>query len=367
MSTIAILDTKNVLDRSRFNVIGPDMVAELTPYHKRIATQITLSANPVDGDVYALMGDAQKLAPSKLALLKIADAAGVRWQYSQCKKVPASICEFCKAGGDNCLKCSHHGTIAYQVVGAYQDAAGQWRSLVGTAEVDPSERSKTGRDGMTDGQRMKQYLLRHVESRAFNAAIRNLGVKQWYTPAELKKPFVVIRTYFDGYSDPDFKRLLMARAASDMAELYGNPDPHPELSAHAREVLKLAEGNPADVLQCIDTQTGEIIDAIAEAQAPNAGDAKSTDDLPWSDAEVTQLVETKPAADARSRSRGDLMNELQALAMDYYPSAPGIALNNHLKRECGGKTIGMLSMDELQAQIGVFKTRIAERNAEVTA
>lgn len=97
---------------------------------------------------------------------------------------------------------------------------------------------------------------------------------------------------------------------------------------------------------------------FSEAPAP-----KIADDLPWSDAEVTQV--TEPAA--KPRSRGDMMNELQALAMDYYPSAPGIALNNHLKKDCGGKSIGMLSIDELQTQIGVFNARIAERNAEVAA
>jgi hypothetical protein len=88
---------------------------------------------------------------------------------------------------------------------------------------------------------------------------------------------------------------------------------------------------------------------FSEAPAP-----KVEDDLPWENAEVTPVVEAKPP-----RSRGDLMNELQALAMDYYPQAPGIALNNHLKKELSGKTIGMLSMDELQAQISVFKQRIA--------
>ena len=96
---------------------------------------------------------------------------------------------------------------------------------------------------------------------------------------------------------------------------------------------------------------------FSEAPAP-----KIADDLPWPDAEVTPV----PAPEARPRSRGDLMNELQALAMEYYPQAPGIALNNHLKRDCGGKTIGMLSMDELQEQIGVFKQRLAEKQ-EVAA
>lgn len=348
------------LDRSKYNVIGPDMVAQVTPYHKRIATQVVLSANPSDGDVYALQGDISKLAPTKLALLKLADAAGVRWQYAQCKKTAPSVCEFCKAAGDNCLKCSHHGTIAYQAVGAYQDGAGQWRPIIGTAEVDPSERDRVGKnDGKTEGQRMKAYLLRHVESRAFNAAIRTLGVKQWYTPVEIKKPFVVVRTYFDGYSDPDFKRLMLARAAADMAELYGEPDPHPQLTMQARQVLQLAEGDPKAALESVDVQTGEILEGQAEESAPQQAPAQGDDigDLVPEGA----IIEPAPAPEpVKPRSRGDLMNELQTLAMDYYPSAPGIALNNHLKRECGGP-IGVITVEQLLEQIGVFKQRLAEK------
>ena len=305
------------LDRTKYNVIGPDMVAQVTPYHKRIATQIVLSANPADGDVYALQGDTSKLAPTKNALLKIADAAGVRWQYAQCKNVAPSVCEFCKAAGDNCLKCAHHGTIAYKAVGAYQDAAGQWRALVGTGEVDPSERDRVGKnDGKTEGQRMKQFLLRHVESRAFNAAIRTLGVKQWYSPAELKKPFVVVRTYFDGYSDPDFKRLLMARAASDMAELYGERDPHPQLSTQAREILQLAEGSPADAVQTIDVATGEIVEEPGEeTSAPTTAAAPietGQGDLPWNDNEI-------PPSERPARPSYSSKAEFYALVAQWLP------------------------------------------------
>jgi hypothetical protein len=92
-------------------------------------------------------------------------------------------------------------------------------------------------------------------------------------------------------------------------------------------------------------------------ETPKAPAAKPVDDLPWDDAEVTPV----PAPAPKPRSRGELMNQLQALAMEYYPSAPGIALNNHLKKECNGKSIGMLSVDELLAQISVFQARIAEK------
>ncbi len=321
---MAVLDTKGVLDRTQFNVIGCDMVAELTPYHKRIATQVVLSANPNDGDVYALKGDAFKLAPTKIALLKLADAAGVRWNYSKCKPVAPSVCGFCRAAGDNCLKCDHHGTVAYQAVGAYQDAAGQWRPLIGTAEVDPSARDQVGKnDGKTEGERMRPHLLRHVEARAFNAAIRSLGVKQFYSPAELKKPFIVVRTYFDGYSDPDFKRLMLARAAESHWLLYGEPGtPRPEISAADEKVLQLVEGQPFADGNVVDQVTGEIIEPeprnIANATGevirnPSYKDEGADDhgatqtgmdgtgaapgdqpELPWNASEVPQDAEVRP-------------------------------------------------------------------------
>jgi hypothetical protein len=353
--------TTVVLDRKAFNVIGPDVVAELTQYHKRVASQLVLSPNPDLGDVYKIKDNPNTLGLTKNALLKIADLAGVVWNWKACESIPPSLCKFCKAAGPTCLKCPHFGAIAYKAVGAYQDAVGQWRILVGTAEVDPSTRSQSM------GDQMKQHLLRHVEARAFNAATRTLGVKSSYSPEEMKKPFLVVHTYYDAYSDPELKKLLLAQFAYERALHMGQPvEKTPELEDGSR-VVKMLQGPKftevmrdmeASVAESVDVQTGEIVPAPASPQ-----------DIPYQP-EGMPIVTTAPAqppaapkANGGAPDKGKLMTDLYNLAREYYPGASGIALNNHLKKDYQ-KTIGELHLDELATEVALFRQRIAEKAAQ---
>ena len=69
----------------------------------------------------------------------------------------------------------------------------------------------------------RRFGLRLAESKAMNAAIRNLGVKQKYTVDELRKPFVVFRCSFvPDMSDPEVKRIVTERALGGTAKLYAH-------------------------------------------------------------------------------------------------------------------------------------------------
>ncbi len=137
-------------------------------------------------------------------------------------------------------------------------AAGQWHVLTATTEIDPSERKQVDQTGQTEGDRMKVYLRRHVEARAFNAAIRTLGVKQFYTPAELARPFVVIRAYLDAMADPDLRKLVLMQAADDCFQLFGGEQPDQAQVQTARRVMGYL-GNNTD-------QPGETTEIEPPAQ-----------------------------------------------------------------------------------------------------
>ena len=329
---VGILDT-TTFDPAEYNIIGAPVVAELTPYHKRVVSRLKIQSNPDLGEVYKVQNNASTLALTKPSLMRIADLAGVCWNYAACKAIEPTVCQFCRMAGDNCKTCDHHGTIAYRAVGMYQDAVGQPRLLVGTAEVDPSERTRAGNDGKTEGERMKSHLLRHVEARAFNAAVRSLGMKQWYSPQELQKPFIVIRTYYDAYSDPDLKAALIAREVARIRAISDLPAlPNamaPELIAATEAVVKQLQGPRfTEVIQdmeagarIIDQATGEITtqpaappaatpaangtDAHGPAQTNTDGNGHGNGNgnsavldgqqaLPWNAAEVPQLTDERP-------------------------------------------------------------------------
>lgn len=54
----------------------------------------------------------------------------------------------------------------------------------------------------------RKHGLRHCESRAVNAVIREIGLKQTYTKEELKKPFIVVKAMFQ----PNMKDPIQAQA-----------------------------------------------------------------------------------------------------------------------------------------------------------
>jgi hypothetical protein len=72
---------------------------------------------------------------------------------------------------------------------------------------------------------------------------------------------------------------------------------------------------------------------------------------------------------AKAMNRGELLNQLNLLHREWYPSAPGIALANHLKAKYGAMCSAMSDLNDtqLREQIAVFTDRIAERKAAVDA
>lgn len=146
-------------------------------------------------------------ALAKVGLLKIASAAGISW-------VP----EF--TGRTDDRKTLHYWE--YRAVGVYIGFDGRPQTIEGTVEVDLRDGSAQMK-GFTPGQidAARKSGLRQAESKAMNAAIRSLGLRQKYTAKELEKPFVILRTsYIPDMSDPAVRHMVADRALSGASALY---------------------------------------------------------------------------------------------------------------------------------------------------
>lgn len=191
---------------------------------------MALAAVQVDPatETYNISG---KLGLSKVALDKIAAAAGVSWDVRESRRVDdGSDPHYCH----------------YRAVGRVRDFDGTVRVISGEVEMDAREGSplleemrtkaearakrenKANDGGASQVLELRKFLLRHAESKAKNRAIRSLGVRTAYTELELRKPFVVAKVQFTGEtSDPELKRLFAEKTADaflgGQAALYGAP------------------------------------------------------------------------------------------------------------------------------------------------
>lgn len=188
---------------------------------------MAVSAVQIDAatETYNISG---KRGLSKVALDKIAAAAGVSWDVRESKRLDdGSDPHYCH----------------YRAVGRVRDFDGTVRVISGEVEMDAREgsplieeikvKASRGRDGQARDPssqilELRKFLLRHAESKAKNRAIRSLGVRTSYGENELAKPFIVAKVQFTGEtSDPELKRLFAEKTADaflgGQAALYGAP------------------------------------------------------------------------------------------------------------------------------------------------
>lgn len=167
-----------------------------------------------------------KLAPSKTALQKIAQCAGISWDPVQSRRLDDG---------------SHPHYCYYLAVGKMRHLDGTEVQLVGSKEMDLREGSaqvqkvlESNKKGNGEAQLrdMRAFILGHAETKAQLRAIRSMGVRSSYTRQELERPFVVARLMWTGQSeDAELRRLFALKQADKMlsaaSALYGAPPPAP--------------------------------------------------------------------------------------------------------------------------------------------
>ncbi len=231
----------------------------------------------------------EKRGLAKSALDRIAMAAGVSWDAAQSRRID---------DGRDPRYC------AWLAVGRVRSFDGQEIIIQGSKEIDLRDRSpqvealvgryraklerweQDGRKGYApkdpSGQirEMRLHILSMCETKARLRAIRSLGVRTAYSPADLRKPFVVAHLSFSGRSeDPQLRRefaLMAAHAAlapsrSTVARLPAAPAP-PLLPPPPIGQTMTGE------LDVDDAVFDEGVEAPPAATAPPAGEATSAHD-----------------------------------------------------------------------------------------
>lgn len=207
----------------RYNLLTPfTQITGLAPKHGIIASAVRIDSNPAKGgpgEVYDGLPFLQdsEVAIAKIGLRKIAEAAGIS------------------------ITTERTDPRAIQFLWEFK-AIATWRGIDGTVV----RREATAEWDLRDGSpRLKGWKpqqieegrkngLRNAETRAINAAIREIGIKQQYHRRELEKPFLVLRVAWQpDPNNPDDMRLVGENAMRGTSTLYGGgalpaPAPHTE-------------------------------------------------------------------------------------------------------------------------------------------
>ncbi len=221
---------------AKANVLVPTTrISGLSELHAPVIDEVYLSPDPAEGDVYHDY-QTKKYRLTKQGLHKLSVVAGIEWH-------PLASCRT-----DNMCDRDY---ISFRAVGGVRKADGKLVPVQGSYDIDfqvleetlldqyPNTYKKQEwfkkldeggkRDAIARAVRRdmlfkRKHKLAICETGAMNRVIRSLlGLKGSYTPAELKKPFVMVRIVLKpDYSDPDIKKAMIEKALSSTTGLYGD-------------------------------------------------------------------------------------------------------------------------------------------------
>lgn len=196
-----------------YNLLSPfTQITGLAPQHGIIASVVKINPDASKGgpgEVYNGLPflNAGEVALAKIGLRKIAEGAGI--SITTQRVDPYTIANY----------------WSFKAIATYRGIDGTVVTREATAEWDLRDGSPRLK-GWTKNQveEGRKNGLRNAETRAINAAIREFGIKQKYTAAELAKPFLVLRVAWQpDPTNPDQMRMVAENAMRGTSALYGAP------------------------------------------------------------------------------------------------------------------------------------------------
>lgn len=260
--------------REHAHVLTPvTSIGSLPEMWKIVPTLVYLNPDPASGDVYRdpLFCEGDEVAPTKVGLRKIAQAAALNTRVFRLDSTAVpNLWEFL-------------GRIRWRGFDAQFhefEAPHLWDLRDGSEFVkrlrNAAERNRKRDDKRPVDEIIKKQLdaarfhgYRNGASRAVNAAIREFGLRQKYTRAELAKPFVCFAMVVNpDMSDPEQRRIVLHAALGAADMLY----PQRESPKLSEGTDPLAEDDPA-----VNHATGEIIEADQDRTASPASSSADSD------------------------------------------------------------------------------------------
>ena len=206
------------------NILAADVTfAKPSPMHKIVVERVQLNPDPKGPDVY-YHSQMKGLVVSGAGLAKIANTAGIIWDVGRCHRTDPrnnpNYCSFQAVGGVK----KPDGSIVWCRAEADMDldVEREAAAKIFKAKGKTGDALKAAVDNYILQKR--QFMLRICESNARNRVIRKLlPIKPTYTPEELKRPFVTVRTVFepDYQSDPAAKQVMMQVYAQAQFGIFG--------------------------------------------------------------------------------------------------------------------------------------------------
>jgi hypothetical protein len=262
---------------------------------------VQLDPNPDAGDFYKMTGaNKDKLAMSKDAILKIANAGGIDFSGDLGgaeSGEPVMVYLF----GNKVMEARR---FSYTAIGRFRKSDGtlaamraekEWIPQREALEIEAEASAKTFlKDDAARLAYAKKEMLRNMEFRSMmckakaqNAVMRSAyGIKQKFTPAEAAKPFFVVAYNFTAGEDPNALAIVASLVGADIGNLYGTDAP--ALPDAPMQVQDTAEDGATVT---VDVETGEY---EPEPEPEDAGTPEVIDEEPDMFAGVDLSPEEEP-------------------------------------------------------------------------
>lgn len=259
-SLISVVNAQLAEWKSRGAHVLAPMVLQVVPsFFRPVCVAVPLDPDPAHKEVYPQRGGG--LSISALGWKKIADAMGIEWVPGECGR---------EDDGSNPRK------VCYRMVGQVRGMDGVKHRIMGSKEIDLDVIEEEARDNYRqkaidyandpkdgpvfrrdfptpekvqawidekvrqDVLQMRKHMLARAQSGALARATKNIGIRETYTAAELRQPFVFPKLVFSpDENNPQDRQFLLEQAAGVTHSLYrpaAATIPPPSRLAMAREI-----------------------------------------------------------------------------------------------------------------------------------
>jgi hypothetical protein len=246
--------------REGYLVFAPERFIVLPRFYRVVLGQVRISPDPSQGDVYSQSPGV--LALTRAALVRIADAFGVDWDWQSSGRIDDGRDQW-RAEFRACARVISWDGTPKLIVGTYEvDVRAREEELRDTFERKTDDRGNrlypTPEDVEKKVRVERIQLLKHKVARAETGAmercIASLGVPRSYRKgtAALTKGIIVARLVVDPGDDEVAKRMVLQSALKIGTELYGLgvrnvalPPPAPEKISDAKPAPPPSPSPPA--------------------------------------------------------------------------------------------------------------------------